>query len=437
MTQKYTAATTASTVAKQGYDLAAAASKWGSSALLGASESTQGYEARGRIDVDARTQTAYGTLQSVAQLRLTNATGILSQVGVDAKSATTSQVERAYIRFAGFTAGRSSEITAFMPSNALGFGGHWASYSNGVAQLAYTAVLGGGLSATVGIEDPSDFSNVAVGQNGIGGAYAAASQTTSGYRMSKLPVIAGNVTFEQGWGSVGVAASAIQNNFIAADGSSLTNVTTNATKTGYSVTGNLKLNLPALGAGDQLWLTVGYSDGFNDQTIGWGNFKSSDTKNLVGGLQYTQASFYAWGVNAAGTAQATTAAGTAAATAFDHMVTEQTKAFNVAGVLQHYWTAEWRSNLMASYAATNPGSFTKAQSFAQGGLAKQQFSTVAANLIWSPAKGFDIGLEAQYQNVHTDLNVADVAGAALGTTGYLVKASTSNWGTRLRLERNF
>jgi hypothetical protein len=50
-----------------------------------------GWEARGRLDLDARTATAYGTVQAVTAIRLSRTTGVLDSSGPNsAPSATTS-----------------------------------------------------------------------------------------------------------------------------------------------------------------------------------------------------------------------------------------------------------------------------------------------------------------------------------------------------------
>ena len=62
-------------------------------------------------------------------------TGVLSAVGADSRSSTSSTLESAFIRFAGFTFGASRDNFSFMPSLTYG-AGHWASFGNGANQLA-------------------------------------------------------------------------------------------------------------------------------------------------------------------------------------------------------------------------------------------------------------------------------------------------------------
>jgi len=429
------------------------AAGWTNGAIAASNETTTGYEARANVTLDARTQTSYGTLQTFVNMRETSQTGVLAQAGLDAKEAQSTQVEAAYIRFAGITAGRASEITTFMPNNYFfTAGNHLATYANGATQFGYTAILGGGLSATIGIEDPSSFSNSAVGFDGIGGpqlAYLTGIGGTEGYRMT-LPVLAGQVRLDQSWGSAGVAGAVINNNVTQSPGVTATanvqNTISGATGSSLSATGwaamaNLKINLPMLAAGDELWLTTGYTRGFLDEILAYSNFKGSDTKNFVGGVIYTPASVYAFGTGTG--ASASTAAGTTGTLTS----LEQTAAWNVAGILKHNWNDQWRSNLGISYASILPGTQTQATPYeavpsgaitntAGGGLQKMQYTSVAANLIWSPVANFDIGLEALYQNVHQNYLASDVA-ALTTQLGAAPKSNYSNVEGRVRLERAF
>ncbi|MDB5594211.1 MAG: hypothetical protein JWM36_1172, partial [Hyphomicrobiales bacterium] len=109
-------------------------------------ENRYGWEARGRVDLDARTQSAWGTVQTVVSLRLARTTGTLDQLGPNlSASSAVATLEAAYIRFAGFTFGAAKDNFSFMPSTFYG-AGHWSSFANGAKQLAYTAVFGGGFS---------------------------------------------------------------------------------------------------------------------------------------------------------------------------------------------------------------------------------------------------------------------------------------------------
>ncbi|MCJ2020167.1 porin, partial [Methylobacterium sp. E-065] len=140
----------------------------------GANGDTSGYQGRMRINLDARTQTAYGTLRAFVRLDAGARTGY-SGVGTSGTQQRIGQaypgigtasfgrdqqfaiVHKAFIQFAGHTAGRAS---SFFDSYAHNFVFACPTAVSDVFSsnlLAYTATVGNGLSATLSIEDP-DFS---------------------------------------------------------------------------------------------------------------------------------------------------------------------------------------------------------------------------------------------------------------------------------------
>lgn len=74
--------------------------------------STSGFYARGAVSLDARTQTAWGTVQTFMRLRQEGGSGVMHRTG------TQPSLEAAYIRFAGFTFGQA-EWTPMQVSRVL------------------------------------------------------------------------------------------------------------------------------------------------------------------------------------------------------------------------------------------------------------------------------------------------------------------------------
>ncbi|MDB5571448.1 MAG: hypothetical protein JWN93_2631, partial [Hyphomicrobiales bacterium] len=115
--------------------------------------STSGFYARGAVSLDARTQTAWGTVQTFMRLRQEGGSGVMH------RTATQPSLEAAYIRFAGFTFGQAAQPFAFM--SAWSYNTHyWTGWPNGVRQLAYTFTFGGGFSATLAATDAASYSGV-------------------------------------------------------------------------------------------------------------------------------------------------------------------------------------------------------------------------------------------------------------------------------------
>ncbi len=163
--------------------------------------SVNNWVGRAVISADARNQTEYGTVRSYISLGLqpqSNLTNAANQFFVD----------RAFIQFAGFTAGISQSYFDIFTNTEL------FSYANaktsgdtrnyGVGMFAYTAQFGGGWSATVGFEVPRYWAGVV---DGTGTGFAANGVTnldTAGWNM---PDIVGNLRVDQNWGYVGVSGA--------------------------------------------------------------------------------------------------------------------------------------------------------------------------------------------------------------------------------------
>jgi len=408
--------------------------------------SLYGFEARGRVDVDARSATSYGTVQSVASIRLSRTTGTLNgQTGISSSSASPT-LEAAYIRFAGFTFGAARDNFAYMPSLFYGTG-HYAAFANGAKQLAYTAVLGGGISATLAIQDATD--TTAGGVNAFGviasatakgqGSYttgsgygyivpldnradAGAANGAVGYAYNQMPQLNGRIDFEQSWGGVSVMGSLGQAVAVNTAGTFAKNKST------YAIGAGATVNLPMIAAGDKLWLNGGYADGMTEYTTNWSYFKGSDTQRNVGGYVVTSPS---WLVTQNGI--------------------ETFKSWNVAGIFQHFWTPTVRHSFLASYGAVNGTNTSKQLAWSQtGAFGDIKVWNVGTQLAWLPVKDFEIGVDVLYARVAQDIRRFDavttvdtgsnptktIVTTASGTTA-VTRETAGNWTGRLRVERTF
>ncbi len=380
-------------------------------------QDTWGQHVRARVDVESRTATGYGVVRTVAQLRLAQTTGVLNSnqsptaapaaADLSAYDKAGPTLERGYIQFMGFTAGRANSIFANGPSLAFGANSHFPSFANGSPQLAYTAVLGGGFSATIGIEDHQEHKQ----QN-------LTSSAPFHTPYDKMPVVIGNVGYDQAWGRIQVSG-AIASNRTANDTATSVAVF-DKTKQGYAYAGFLTYNADMVGKGDKFYLLSGYSSGIT--SLGYkdaSNASSSNARDITGVTQ-SYKNF---------TCTNTTAA-----------ECQNTNTTWVSTAFVHNWTAQVRSNVMAGMAWVDPGSLARGTTGSQGSLSTQKatFSSIGTNLIWSPTKDFDIGVEVLYNRQ----NLSGVAPSML--KGCLVAGATpscsangSNVFTRIRLERTF
>ena len=393
-------------------------------------QDTFGSEYRGRIDLDARTPTGYGVARSYIALRGTGATGLRKAAAnyetgsfgnvVDSANGSIT-MERAFVQWAGFTVGISSSNYAMMPSWTYN-ANLWAGFPNGQRQIAYTATLGGGFSATIALEDKSMF-------NGDAGS-------TSVSNVDTANVLVANVRLDQAWGWAAVHGVVGKN--------SITNATTGTTasfgplsyaasttvtgttdlaaksKNEYAIGATASFNLDMIAKGDVINLTANYADGMVGALmangIGNPNVGSSGGRTLGGVLRNDNNVVYL-GTAAAGFAN--------------------TKGWNVGAQALHYWAPNWRSVFTGGYAQLTPPTQVQTATLAWG---KGTIWETRGSLIYSPVKSFDIGLEVQYlknnsklQNLASDLSTAAGTWKAAGYNGL----SNSNLTTKLRVERSF
>ena len=239
-----------------------------------------GFLARGRLNVDARTQTEYGTLRAFFRYELTRSTGAyldsgsaLNGVGDPGQSRTGPNLDRAFVQFGPLTAGRTQSFFDFY-ANDLAFSAQLG--SDLVTQtLAYTATLGD-VSATIAIEDgierrafnsPTDFGVFADGTLFPGtrtpfGTFFPESLVVGG---QTAPDVVGALGITQDWGSAQISAAVHQvrsaNLVFAPNRPNDIRGDFPDAEYGFAVQGGVKINLPFIAAGDVLWLQAAYADG--------------------------------------------------------------------------------------------------------------------------------------------------------------------------------
>jgi hypothetical protein len=154
-----------------------------------------GFRSMGRIALDARTDTAYGTLRTFIRMDMRNGSGSYLHSGTAVRYATAFtgtgvdtvgrlqtyvELDKAFIQFAGFTAGRAASFFDFYAAAHEIIGASYGSNVSATNLFAYTATFGGGLSATISVEDPTWRRQPVFNAFGFGGAGTAASQGFGG-----------------------------------------------------------------------------------------------------------------------------------------------------------------------------------------------------------------------------------------------------------------
>lgn len=381
---------------------------------------TIGWRARAYVNLDARTQTAWGTLQTVISVALRSRSGMFNGSGDGARGSTSAdpQVYAAYIRFAGFTVGRARGNFYFMPSRMLE-PQYYSSSSTGEVQLAYTAVLGGGLSATLAIEDRSDFgygtrfSGLNVG--GIG----FPTDATGGIPTNRSAVVIGNVRIDQGWGRAQVMAAYMPNQWLV---NTTASGIQSADKAGWAIGAGLMLNLPSLAKGDKIHFMAAYADGALDFTHSRYATGNTSHGRAMGGarVEYADVLFYYDPISGA-------------------LRSASNTSWSIATIFEHYWSRNLKSNFAASYLNIDAPAIACAQNwYTSGGVCGTKAYSIAANLEWSPTRGFVIIGEVAYRkNINNFGSAGPVWGSAAADRTIGVKKNPDMFFGRLRVERTF
>ena len=359
-----------------------------------------GFTGLARFNVDARTQTGYGTLRAFLRLDAASRTGhtkfssgtnlrsgnAFSGTGQDAFGRIQNfiNVDKAFVQFAGLTAGRASSFFDFYAHDYEIIGSSLGSDLPSTNLLAYTSKFGEGWSATISMEDPNYrknpvYSDVAAGNIPGGGTAASSVPFTTApspiilgtnaagnatavafvdvVQRSRMPDFVGSLRYDAPWGSAQFSAAVKDVNiggFISnsglfnptltlGGGTAVSNaqvatllgargVTSGAqTEYGWAVQGGLKFNLPFIAPGDGLYLQGAYGEGASFYT-GINRFTAGYLSNasVYAGNPFNQYLSDAVVNPLTGKLELSTS-------------------FTVVGSYLHYWSPEWRSAFYGSY----------------------------------------------------------------------------------------
>src|SRR6195952_858767 len=467
---------------------------------------TSGYQGRMRINLDARTQTAYSTLRAFVRLDAGARTGY-SGVGTSGTQQRIGQaypgigtdsfgrdqqymnVDKAFIQFAGLTAGRASSFFDFYAHDFEFAGATLGSEVFSTNLLAYTATVGNGLSATISIEDPvfrrspifSPLNVAATLNSGSVQNFGVTNQTTPvfvGYtngvptrygqidsiERERMPDFVGVRRLDQAWGSAQLSAATHELN--VGDLSTAASVGTGAivapahtnSVQGWAVQGGLKINAPFIAPGDALYLQGAYANGaqmYTGYCASTGCYTQST--QTIQGQKFNQ--YFSDATINPFTGQLQTS-----------------QSFTATASYLHYWTPEWRSAFFGSYGEQN---FSAGARAAQGAIfnlvnpngtntfgsnavgtpgtrffqlsqaLRDTYQFVAGGrIIWVPGKAPDIGLEAFYTQIglkngraidqdKSPTAYANVAGINNGTFNPRTATQDSVSQVRFRVQRDF
>ena len=453
-----------------------------------------GLGATARLELDSRTATGYGTLRTL--IRIDSAfgssanleTGSLNQLynttagPFPAKEQTI--VNKAFIQFAGLTAGRAQSMFDFY-ADAYNFEALRGSNASPVL-LAYTYTFGGpfaGLSATISAEDGvsrraqigsvTSFATVAgtgvplagFGIGASGGAFAASQAG------QQIPDLVGNLHVDQSWGAVHVSGAAhqlrtslypaagaicgitaaglvgiaglggVSCNALAGTGitpftsagpalTGVANPVATQNDWGFAVQGGIKVNAPWIAPGDVFYLQGTYERGALGYVLG-------NTLSFQGGFW---ASSLNYGQGAGGVPTTSAWIETFSDCVWTPLnKCEKQQGGALVAAFKHYWLPTWSSSFYSSLLAIRYNADVTSPTFANVlGVSNYKELRAGANLVWTPVTGFDIGAEFMYTRGITDKPFGMANDIFLVLQGLPTFSSTAKvYEGRLRVQRAF
>jgi len=382
------------------------------------------WRSRFLISMDARSQTEYGLLRAsgsfFVQRGAANAgfIGAASTMTGTAPDQTLAALASAFIQFGPVTAGYAPSFFNFY-QNDVNFvdngGATLRSSDTSTNLLAFTASFGGGFMATLSIED-TNFRSVGAGAtfSAATGAFTPAitnSATTGAvvYAAQAIPDIVLALRVEQGWGAVQLMGALHQvnafNNTTFAAGA----FNTTFQRLGYAIGAGVRLNLDQFAKGDVFWLQGTVSNGAVNYA-----FQQTDSD----GLAQTRNAL-AVGLATANYADAAYAPADPSGSGLAN-----TTAWSIWGGFRHFFTPATRAALWGGYVNVDAAGGNTLRDF--------DFWVLGANVLYSPVRDLDLGLEVGYRSVATRTSL----GAAIADTA-TTKATDGNWFATVRIQRNF
>jgi hypothetical protein len=398
---------------------------------------------RGYITADAREQTAYGVARGYI------AVGIASQNNGNESPSTNFSSNRAFVQWAGFTAGLTVSFFDFYPAAAMlyraaqifsedtGDGGWWV--------WAYTAQLGGGFSATLSAEERR--TSQIVGQGiaaeaiNVGVLPTTSFVAGGGYGGWQSPDIVGNLRVDQAWGSAQIMAAGHEINplyYAPPDGGATVTSGHPGDQWGWVVGGGIKINTPFITNGDFIVGEVNYTEGATKYLNHGPN--GENQLDIMGGTQgFAVGSDCVFGGSLAG---------------LNATSCQLTTAWSVNAAYEHYWTPQWHESFVGGYfaesynatannilcalegAGTGVGTAAAATAGCNNNWA---FWGVGSRLQWDVTKSFYIGVEAIYEQLQTATLPGGLVTTPLTVAGNptITVSNQSNWTFTVRMHKDF
>ncbi len=354
---------------------------------------------------------------------------------VSTRPANTFSANRAFIQFAGITAGLSQSFYDYYSTPATSYGGYFPASDTGDPGwlvFGYTAQLGNGVSSTLSMEERRTTQIIDASSNVLGAAPTAAggnitaggftttiagvSANNGAYGGMQFGDIVGNLRLDQAWGGAQIMGALHEVNASyygsAAGGAPIQGFDNSGhpgDKWGWAAGAGLRLNFPMIGQGDYLQAQVNYTEGALRYLFFSPNFNASKTDGSQEAYGVLSDCVYGGTVGLANTTgcNLTTAWG-----------------FNAA--YEHHWSPAWQTSLFGGWSSVSYNGQANAMlctsaGFGIGGTGSAAVGAAGCNNDWSEwfigsrtqwnvTKTFYMGVEA----IYADLNSASTGGSTLG-----------------------
>jgi hypothetical protein len=356
---------------------------------------------------------------------------------------------RAFVQFAGFTAGKAVSVFDFFDTARYSLQTNFA-YQDlgrfGINTFNYTAQLGNGWSAGLGIEDGTFYARpikdlnaappagVIAGFGTIFPILAAGGPTNSPWNNAGLlvPDIAGNVRVDQPWGAAQIMGALHDDRaryYNATANGVISGVAHPADAWGWAAGAGLRVNLPS--PGDSFDVQAQYCRGWSGRCIINSSSRLADqTFGLVNGgtigLAWVDDAFMA---NSAVTG----------ATQLQLPV-----AWNIYAGIQHYWVPNLRTSLYGGYVnyraeSSAVDALVCAPNRFGPGCADWAAWQIGSRTLWNPVRSLDVGVDVQYTALSkTAFDGGTVTFAPTGAAPTTFRVGTTGVvSALLRIQHNF
>jgi hypothetical protein len=416
------------------------------------------FRSKGVVTADVREQTAYGVARGYVGVGLqSNDVGTTSATSAT-EASDTFYSNRAFVQWAGFTAGSSRSFYDFYTADALNYRSGYiptedTNEASGWWTWAYTANFGGGLSATLSAEERrmTQIIGQSTADGVLGGALNGTSSQGQGYGGWQVPDIIGNLRVDQAWGGAQVMAALHQVNapYYGVAASSESNGHP-ADAWGWVAGAGLHINIPAFGAADYVEGEVNYSQGA-------GTYVSFGTARGNQVFSFSHGSLQGFGIASDCIYGGSVIGG--ATTGTDCLLTT---AWSAVLAYEHFWTPQWHQSFSGAYLGESYGTGANAilcslegggngagigtASIATAGCNNNwSYWTAGSRLQWDVTGSFYIGVEALYMRLNSaqTFNGVIPASVGLGPTSTCGRGITcivsdqSDWAFTLRMQKDF